>query len=225
MRAFFEQLGHGQTHAQGLMFLYATAFMRREFELSAELARELRRTGVRYGLPMYTAFGDAFLATSVATPQSLDTVVQASAFCEMFGFKAMTINGTHLRLAELTIAAGDPNAARATVVEALDWIRASGERFFESEALRTRGDAERALGDATSAEASYGEAIEVARTQGARLFELRATNGLSQLWHKTGRHAEAREALRSILAGFAEEQDCIDVRQSIERLAEFRRSS
>jgi predicted ATPase len=43
MRAFFEHLGHGQTHAQGIMFLFLAASIRRDHAAAAELARELRR--------------------------------------------------------------------------------------------------------------------------------------------------------------------------------------
>jgi predicted ATPase len=220
MRVFLERLGHGQTHAQGIMFLYLAATIRRDLAAAAELARELRRSGERYGLPVYVAFGDAFLSAVVATPASLDALAQASHLIrEVFGFKTMTVSITTLRRAELELVAGNADAARASAAEALAWIREHGEHFFESEALRVRGDAERALGDETSAESSYRAAIDVARGQQAKLFELRATNSLSRLWQSAGRSAESRDALQPLLAEFAPGLDCLDVRESLELLA------
>ena len=222
MRAFFEQLGHGQTHAQGLMFLYLAATIRRDFKAAVDLARELRRVAERYDLPVYVAFGDAFLAIASATPASIDTLSNAShVIREMFGFKAMTLHLAYLRRAELELEAGNAGKAHALTEESLVWLRDRGERYFESEALRVRGDVERAMGATDSAEESYRAAIGVARAQQAKLFELRATNGLSRLWQASGRFAESREALRPILSAFPEGTDCIDVRESAELLAEL----
>src|SRR5262249_3828983 len=99
----------------------------------------------------------------------------------VFGFKCMTVAITTLRRAELQLGAGDASASRESATEALGWIRERNERFFESEALRAIGDAERGMGNATAAEASYRAAIDVARSQAARLFEQRATDALAGL--------------------------------------------
>jgi serine/threonine protein kinase/predicted ATPase len=220
MREFFEGLGHGQTHAQGLMLLFLAATIRRDDAAATETARDLRRLGEKYGLPVYVAFGDAFLATVTATPDSLGALVQAShVIRDMFGFKAMTVHVTMLRRAELELAMGNARAARATAEEALAWVRDRGEYFFESEALRTRGDAERALGDVAAAEASYRAAIEVARGQEARLFELRAANSLSRLCIALGRSDESRAAVEQLLVLIPGAADFIDARESLELLA------
>ena len=218
MRTFFEQLGHGQTHAQGIMFLFLAATIRRDQAAAAELARDLRRAGERHELPVYSAFGDAFLAT--VSPPSLDALAQAShVIREVFGFKAMTLHITTLRRAELELAAGDARAARASAEQALRWLRERGEHFFEADALRMRGDAERALGDAASAEASYFAAIDVARAQQAKLFELRATNSLVRLWKAAGRVEDGRAVLQPLVDQLSREVDCLDVREASELLA------
>src|SRR5262249_44265189 len=78
MRAFIEQLGHGQTHAQGLMFLYLAATIRRDLAGAAELARDLARVGDLYGLPVYAAIANAFLTITNATVASLGDLAQAT---------------------------------------------------------------------------------------------------------------------------------------------------
>ena len=126
---------------------------------------------------------------------------------------------TTLRRAELELAAGDARAARASAEQALRWLRERGEHFFEADALRTRGDAERALGDMASAEASYFAAIDVARAQQAKLFELRATNSLVRLWKAAGRVEDGRTVLQPLVDQLSREVDCLDVREASELLA------
>ena len=215
MLAFIEQLGHGQTHAQGLMFLGAGASVRRDLATYAERVGELRRVAVRYGLPAYVVFADAFITFATDSPASRQAMQDAASLVrDGFGFKAVTIGTMVIRRAELEIAAGDARAARATVEESLEWIRAQGEHFFESEALRVRAEAERALGDDPGAQASYRAAIEVARGQGARLFELRATRGLARLWQGQGRSADARRVLEPLYESMTEGRDCVDLREA-----------
>ena len=222
MRAFLERLGHGQTHAQGLMFLYLSATIRRDHDVAAELAQDLRRAGERYGLPVYALFGDAFLACATATPASLDALAQASHVVrDVFGFKAVTIHMTTLRRAELEIAGANATAARVLAEEALTWVRDRGELLFESEALRIRGDAERALGDVVSAESSYRAAVDTAHARGAKLFELRAANSLVRLLEPLSRGAEDRSRVQLLLAELPTAADCVDAREARELLGQI----
>ena len=181
------------------MFLGSAASVRRDLGREAEMSRELQRVAVRYGLPVYVAFADAFLACTTASPASREAMLAAAALIrDGFGFKAITVGVTVIRRAELELAAGDALAALATVEGSLGWMRAQGEHFWEAEALRVRADAERALGNALASEASYRAAIDVAREQGARLFELRAACGLGRLWQGQDRGAEARSVLAPV---------------------------
>ena len=224
MLAFIEQLGHGQSHAQGLIFLGSAASVRRDTDREVELSRELQRVAVRYRLPVYAAFAGAFLTCSTATPASREAMLPAAALVrDGFGFKCLTIMVTVIRRAELELAAGDAQAARSTVEESLAWMHAQDEHFWEAEALRVRADAERALGDALASEASYRAAIDVARGQGARLFELRAACGLARLWQGQERGAEARSVVQPVYEAITEGRDCVDLREAAALLAELQR--
>jgi serine/threonine protein kinase/predicted ATPase len=212
MREFFEQLGHGQTHAQGLMFQFLHAGIRRDSAEEVEIARALKRAGELHGLPVYTMFGDWFHACAIASPATIETLAGVSmALREGVGFKAVTIGMTVMRQAELLLAKGDFAAALARIEEAIAWITAVEEHFFEADAHRVRGDVLAAAGDEAGAEASYQTAIEIARGQGARLFELRATTALGKLWQRQGRLTEAHEATRAIYDSFSEGFDATDL--------------
>ena len=84
-------------------------------------------------------------------------------------------------LADARAASGQAAEGAAILGEALDRSEASGERWFEAELLRLKGEALLRLGDRDGAEASLLRAISVARGQGARLWELRAAVSLARL--------------------------------------------
>ena len=112
----------------------------------------------------------------------------------------MSVRGSRVRTSCAIGLAGRPVDALATAEHSLAWIRTQGERLFEAEALRVRGDALRALRDPDGAEASYRSAVAVAREQGARLFELRTVIASSRLQHSLGRTADARTDLAVMVA-------------------------
>ena len=184
------------------------------------MLRELRSVGDRYGLPVYTAFADAYTACWNATPDTIGSLMQSGSLVrDGFGFKATTIYATLLRKSALELAAGRPVDALSTAEHSLDWIRTQGERLFEAEALRVRGDALRALGDPDGAEASYRSAVAVAREQGARLFELRTVIALSRLQHSLGRTDDARTDLAVMVAQI--DDDCVDRQEASQLLTEL----
>ncbi len=215
MRAFIEQLGHGQTHAQGLMFIGMHALLRREHELYTEVNAELGRVAQRYGLPVYGVFSGAFQTFAAPTPASRETMTQASATVrDGFGFKTMTMGTMVLPIAQMELVAGDAPAALKIVEDSLAWIRERGELVWESEALRLRGDCELASGDVAKAEASYRAAIEVARDQGALTFELRASCALCRLYTAQGRKAEGRGMLEPIFDIMSRGGENADLREA-----------
>ena len=73
------------------------------------------------------------------------------------------------------VKAGRTDLAREEIARALAIAEESGERFFEAELHRLRGEVLAATGDALEAERCFAKAIEVARAQGTVALELRAT--------------------------------------------------
>jgi predicted ATPase len=94
--------------------------------------------------------------------------------------------------------------------EALALLGRTGERWFEAEVHRLRGELHLApaqpggSGDPASAQACFERAIEIARSQEARLWELRASASLARLWRDQGRPSEARAVLAPIHGWFSE---------------------
>jgi len=91
----------------------------------------------------------------------------------------------------------------------LEVVNATGERFYEAEMHRLKGEWLLAHRPARSAEAEdcYQHALAVPRKQQAKYWELRASINLARLWRDQGKRSEARDLLASIYGWFTEGLD------------------
>jgi predicted ATPase len=87
-----------------------------------------------------------------------------------------------------------------------------GERFYEAElhrlrgelALHLHGEGVRCRAVEAEAEASFRRALQISRRQFARAWELRAATSLARLWRKQERREEARAILAPVYQWFTE---------------------
>ena len=107
-------------------------------------------------------------------------------------------------LAECEAEAGRVEVGLATLDAQLAAIEHAGQRWFDAEVHRVRGELLLKLRrpDVAAAEVAFMRAIEIARGQQTRTFELRATLSLAKLYQTTGRDQAARELLVPVLVGF-----------------------
>jgi hypothetical protein len=140
--------------------------------------------------------------------------------------------------------AGDQiEEALAVAAEALALVEATGERFYEAELHRLRGELLRqAAGEGrpaparataagppqsdpagrAEAEACFHRALDVACQQGARSLELRAALSLARLLRERGQPAEGRRLLAARLDWFTEGKDTPDQQEARAFLEELR---
>jgi predicted ATPase len=99
------------------------------------------------------------------------------------------------------------------LTEALAYTHTTGERFYEAELHRLKGELLLALSSENhlAAEACFQQALEVARRQQAKSLELRVAMSLSRLWQCQGKRAEARQLLAEIYGWFTEGFDTADL--------------
>lgn len=126
-------------------------------------------------------------------------------------------------LAEALFKLGRMDEAFAVVAEAFDVVRNKGDRLYEAELYRLRGEMLLAghEGSQEEALASFREARAVARRQSATLFELPAAMSLSRLLHKQGKTAEARRTLIETYDWFTEGFDTPILRKAKSLLEEL----
>jgi len=99
------------------------------------------------------------------------------------------------------------------LADALDRVEHTGERWFEAELRRLKGEVLMALAPPQS-ETSLREALAVAHAQGAKLWELRASTSLARLWRDQGKRTEAYDLLGPIFGWFTEDFDTPDLNEA-----------
>jgi predicted ATPase len=107
-------------------------------------------------------------------------------------------------LAECEAEAGRVEVGLATLDEQLDAAEQTGQRWFDAEVHRVRGELLLKLRrpDVAAAESAFMRAIHIARNQQTRTFELRAALSLAKLYQRIRRDQVASELLAPALVGF-----------------------
>ena len=117
-------------------------------------------------------------------------------------------------LAEACLVAGRPEEGLESTNSAFAEMREGGNRYFESFAWWTKGDALLALDQVSEADTSYRRALEVARAQSAKSWELHAASRLARLWHSQGKTTEAHDLLAPVYGWFTEGFDTTDLKEA-----------
>jgi predicted ATPase len=119
-------------------------------------------------------------------------------------------------LAEVEAEAGEIEAALGTLDRANTETHRTGQRWFEAEIHRVRGEIllMRDPANPAPAEAAFLAAIAIAQQQKARSFKLRAALGLSKLYHTANRNADAHAVLAPALEGFSPTPEFPEIEQA-----------
>jgi predicted ATPase len=122
-------------------------------------------------------------------------------------------------LAEGHGTAGEQAEGLRVLSEALDRVGPTGERWFEAELYRRKGEVLLCLPeqDREAVEACFRRAIAVAQEQQAKLWELRAATSFARLRADQGKRAEAYDLLAPIYSWFTEGFDTADLNTLVRR--------
>jgi len=107
--------------------------------------------------------------------------------------------------------------------EAQDMVNKNGERFYEAELYRLKGELVLTLSkdNQDEAETCFLKAVEISKHQNAKSLELRAVMSLSQLYSKLGREEDAQQMLEKIYSWFTEGFDTPDLKEAKTLLEEL----
>jgi predicted ATPase len=100
--------------------------------------------------------------------------------------------------------------------DAQESVEARGERWWEAEVRRQRGELllSRSAASANDAQACFEQALDIARNQNAKSLELRAAMSLARLWRDQRKVAEANALLAPIYDWFTEGFDTADLQEA-----------
>ena len=230
-----QELAHPFTLAQ--VFYYATMFalVRREVQVAGERADALITLATAQGFPFQLAGGmlcrGRVLLEQGRQEEGMRQIRQSLAAHRATGAEA----GQPYALAFLARAYGQEgqgHKGQQVLDEALTLVHRTGERCYEAELYRLKGElllqgGQRPKTHGTEqqvaeAEQSFRQALAVARRQQAKALELRAVMSLSRLWQRQGKQREAHQLLAEIYGWFTEGFDTADLQEAKALLDELR---
>jgi class 3 adenylate cyclase/predicted ATPase len=197
------QIAH--PYSLGFALCSATGFhqFRREVRTVQEHAAAAMRLATDQGFPAWRAMGCILHGWALAHQgQAQDGIEQLHQ-----GLTAHRATGAeNLRpywlalLADAYGTMGQPEAGLTALTEALTLVDTTGERVWEPELYRLKGELLLQQNSANQAEAEncFLHALDIARSQQAKSLELRAATSLARLWQSQGKRDEARQVLGDV---------------------------
>jgi len=217
-RNLAETLSHPFSLAFALFTGAGHHIFRRDSQTAETWADATVVLSTRHGFPFHLALGTIWHGWALAAQGQA-----AEGIAEMRqGLAAIRATGAGIGqpqnmglLAEVLGKAGQVQEGLTMLAEALTAARESGERYYEAELYRLKGELLLMQGaDETDAQACFRQAIAVARDQQAKSWELRATMSLSRLLHRQGKSEEARQMLAEVYGWFTEGFDTPDLNEA-----------
>ena len=214
-----QQLAH--SYSLGFALNWAAIFhqLRREMRLTQEHAEAAISLATDQGFPQWKANGAILRGWTLAHQgQAQEGIAQIHQSLGAHRATVAAIAGSYFLalLAEAYGMQGEPEAGLTVLTEALTRAETIGERWYESELYRLKGELllQQSSDHQSEAEHCFQQAITVARAQQAKSFELRATTSLARLWHQQGKRQEAHDLLAPVYHWFTEGFETADLKDA-----------
>jgi predicted ATPase len=214
---------------------------RREAQLTLERAEASIALATKLGFPSVLEMGTIMrgwaLTKQEQGEEGIAWIREGIAAYQTMGVQLQKPHSLAL-LAEAYEAAGQIEDGLELLNEALTLVNKTGERFYEAELYRLKGElllqsrtslgqvktgqdkseetAPRPLTPDPQAEAEecFFKAVEISRKQQAKSWELRAATSLARLWHQQGKRDEAHKLLSDVYNWFTEGFNTKDLQEA-----------
>jgi predicted ATPase len=201
------ELGHPPTTASVLFYKIAIETARNDFESVVVAAENFLKISQQHSMGYYLALSRLYLSwgrTRLAGAQRLDDFRKSLADYRDQGNRVI-VPGFLGALARLETTAQNYERAWALIDEALVMSQEGGDRLYDSNLHRLRGNIllKREPANPAQAEEAFKTSLAIAKQQGARSFELLASLALAKLYQSTDRLVEAHTVLKPALKGFS----------------------
>jgi len=205
-------MARGRNHSFSLAYaLFGIAMiyqLRRDENATRQWAEEVSALSTDKGFPYFSSMSGILRGWSVAEQGNVkEGIAQIKQSLRAWEVTESEVNKTyHLALlAEAYGKNGEIEEGLNVLSEALTLVEKNGERWYEAELYRLKGDLLLMRnGVEEEVEGCFRLALEVARRQNARSFELRTTLSLYRLWQRNGKFVEAQDLLQNAYEGFTE---------------------
>jgi predicted ATPase len=217
--ALAQELSHSYSLALALSWTAVCHQYRREGQAAQERAEAGIALATEQGFAEYLARGTILRGWALAEQgQNEAGIAQMRQ-----GLGAHQATGTGVSrphylalLAEAYGKGGQTEEGLRVLAEALAQVDHTGERYYEEEVYRLKGELllRQAVPDAPQAEVCFQQALAVARRQQAKSWELRAARSLARLWQQQGKRTEAHQLLAEVYGWFTEGFDTPDLQEA-----------
>jgi predicted ATPase len=224
--AYSRQLGHAPTLAHALTLAGIPAVFARDVATACAYGNDCVALASEHGFAYWAARGRILQGWTDAQNGEATTGIarirDGMAAVEATGSRLLTPFCLTL-LAEALALAGKIEEGLAALDDALATAAVSGEKGWNAEIHRLRGELTGRLPrpDPVQVEESFRTALAIAREQGTRGYELRAATSLARLWREQGRQGEARDLLAPLYSSFTEGFDTPDLKDARRLLDEL----
>jgi len=227
-----QEVSHPFSLAFALNFAASLHQFRREGQLTQERAEALITLSTEQGFAFWLAWGTMvqgwMLAEQGKVEEGIAQMHQGLADYRATGAELFRPYFLAL-LAEAYGKRGQAEEGLSALTEALDTVNKTGEREYEAELYRLKGELllaqesknQKSKGKNEEAEECFHKAIDIARRQEAKSLELRATVSLARLWQQQGKKEEARQLLAEVYNWFTEGFDTKDLQEAKALLEEL----
>ena len=210
---------HGLAHA--LVFAAVFHQLRRERPMAQQYADAAMALADEHGLVFYGAMAQIVRGWALIgrgnDEHAAEQMRQGLAAWQRTGAQLMRPHFLAL-LAEACPTTGRKDQGLQILDEALALAESTGERMYEAELCRLRGErllrGARDSADVEAAETCFEQSLAIARQQQALSLELRAAMSLARLRRDRTKHVPVRDVVLPIYERFEEGFDTVDLREA-----------
>jgi predicted ATPase len=211
-----KELSHPYSQAFALYFASVVHCFRREEQMVHEHTETLIALATEQVFPFFVALATMLQGWALATQgQAAEGIVKIRQ-----GLTALRSTGEeleqlwfHALLVEACENVGQVEEGLCVLETTLALVDKTGERYYEAELHRLKGELllQQSSDNRAEAETCFHQALSIVRSQQAKSLELRAATSLARLWQSQYKREESRELLSEIYHWFTEGHDTADL--------------
>jgi predicted ATPase len=204
-----QQVAHSYSLGSTLNSAAMFHLLLRETHRTQECAEATMRLATEQGFPHWMAISLIMQGWALAQQgQAKEGITQMTQ-----GLRAYRATGAELLrpyflvlLAEAQGLIGQLETGLTVLAEASALVAKTGERWYESELYRLKGELllQQSSDHHAEAESAFHHALEIARHQQAKSLKLRAATSLARLWQQQGKRQQAHDLLAPVYHWFTE---------------------
>jgi predicted ATPase len=221
-----EELTHSFSLVYALTMAAVVHQFRREAQEAQERAKALIALSTEQGFPMWLAYGTILRGWALTVQgEGAEGIAQMRQGLAAYRATGAQVDRPYFLalLADAYGEVGQPEEGLTLLVETLAIVDNTGQRNWEAELYRCKGELllmkqGQKVGEA---EECFQKALDTARRQQAKSLELRVAMSLSRLRQQQGKQEEAHQLLSEIYDWFTEGFDTADLQEAKALLTEL----